>query len=65
LEQVKLALQALSIKNTICIGKLNIAKPYEPSWELIPISPTLTQTMHLWKFRKHRLKRLIYAQLDY
>ena len=28
------------------------AKPNEPSWTLLPIPPTVTQTMHLWKSRK-------------
>ena len=44
---------SLSIINIIYFDPLNGAKLNESSWALLPIiPPTLTQTMHLWKFRK-------------
>jgi hypothetical protein len=42
----------VSINNTISIDPSHGAKPNEPSWTLLQIPPTMTQTMHLWKFRK-------------
>ncbi len=55
---------SLSINNTFSIDIFNSAKLNEPSWALLPIPPTLTQTMHLWKFRKNKLGRNIYPQSD-
>jgi hypothetical protein len=46
---------SVSINNTISIDPSHGAKPNEPSWTLLPIPPTMTQTMHLWKFRKNML----------
>ena len=46
---------SLSIKNAIYIDPLINAKLNESSWALLPIPPTLTQTMHLWKFQKNKL----------
>jgi hypothetical protein len=43
---------SVSINNTISIDPSHGAKPNEPSWTLLPIPPTMTQTMHLRKFRK-------------
>ena len=43
---------SISINNTISIDPSHGAKLNEPSWKLLPIPPTMTQTMHLWKFRK-------------
>ena len=45
----------VSINYTISIDSSHGAKPNEPSWTLLPIPATMTQTMHLWKFRKNRL----------
>jgi len=45
----------LTINNKISIDPLNGAKLNEPSWALIQIPPNLTQTMHLWKFKKSML----------
>ncbi len=45
----------VSINNTISIDPSHGAKLIEPSWTLLPIPPTMTQTMHLWKFRKDML----------
>jgi hypothetical protein len=42
----------VSINNTISIDPSHGAKPNELNWTLLPIPPTMTQTMHLWKFRK-------------
>jgi hypothetical protein len=42
----------VSINNTISIDPSRGAKPNEPNWTLLSISPTTTQTMYLWKFRK-------------
>ena len=56
----------VSINNTFSIDTSHDAKPNEPSWPLLSIPPTMTQTMHLWKFRKNRLNmHFIYVQLDY
>ena len=46
---------SISIYNTISIDLAHGAKTNEPSWTLLTIPPTMTQTMHLWKFRKNRL----------
>ena len=43
------------MNNTISIDPLNGAKLNKPSWTLLSIPPTLTQTMHLWKFRKNQV----------
>ena len=43
---------SVSINNTISIFPFHGAKPNESSWTLLPIPPTMTQTMHLWKFWK-------------
>ena len=43
---------SLSINNTICIDSFHGVKPNEPMWTVLPIFPNMTQTMHLWKFRK-------------
>jgi hypothetical protein len=44
---------SVSIDNKVSIDLSLGAKPNEPSWTLLPIPPTIvTQTMHLWKFRK-------------
>ena len=43
---------SVSINNSISIDPSHVAKPNEPSWTLLSIPPTMTQTMHLWKFRK-------------
>jgi hypothetical protein len=43
---------SVSINNTISIDPSHGAKLDEPSWTLLPIPPTMSQTMHLWKFRK-------------
>ena len=57
---------SVSISNTISIDPSQGAKPNEPSWTLLSIPPTMTQTMHLWKFwKKNKLWRFIYVQLDY
>ena len=45
----------VSINNTIYIDPSHGAKLNEPSWTLLSFPPTMTQTMHLWKFRKNRL----------
>ncbi len=37
---------SISINNTISIDPSHGAKPNEPSWTLLPIPPTMTQTMH-------------------
>ena len=42
----------VSINNTISIDPSHGAKLKEPSWTLLPIPPNMTQTVHLWKFRK-------------
>jgi hypothetical protein len=42
----------VSINNTISIDPFHGAKPNEPSWTLLSILPTMTQTLYLWKFRK-------------
>jgi hypothetical protein len=56
LEQGRMALLALSLYlltiQFLLIHLTYGAKPNEPSWTLLPITPTMTQTMHLWKFRK-------------
>jgi hypothetical protein len=46
---------SVSINNTTSIDPSHDAKPNKPSWTLLPIPPTMTQTMHLWKFRKSML----------
>jgi hypothetical protein len=46
---------SVSINNTIIIDPSHVAKLNEPSRTLLPIPPTMTQTVHLWKFRKNRL----------
>ncbi len=43
---------SVSINNTISIDPSNGAKLNEPSWTLLSIPPTMTQTMNLWKFQK-------------
>jgi hypothetical protein len=43
------------INNTISIDPSHGAKPNEPCWTLLSIPPTVTQTMHLCKFRKKRV----------
>ncbi len=55
----------LSINNTISIDPSHSAKLTEPSWTLLPIPPTMTQTMHLWKFRKKQALAFIYVHMDY
>jgi hypothetical protein len=50
---------SVSINNTISIDPSHGEKPNKPSWILLPILPTMTQTMHLWKFRKTG-SRIIY-----
>ena len=55
----------VSINNTISFDPSHGAKLKEPSWTLVPISPTMTQTMHLWKFRTNEALAFIYVQLDY
>ena len=37
----------ISISNTISIDPSHDAKLNEPSWSLLPITPTMTETMHL------------------
>ena len=37
----------VSINNTIAIDPSHGAKLNEPSWSLLPITPTMTETMHL------------------
>ena len=56
---------SLYINNKIYIDLLNGANRNGPSWALLPIPPRLIQTMHLYKFRKNKLERFMYAQLDY
>ncbi len=46
---------SVSINNTISIDPSHGAKLNEPSWTLLSVPPTMTQTMHLWKFRRKRL----------
>ena len=46
---------SVSFNNTFFIDPSHGAKPNEPSWTLLSIPPTMTQTMHLWKFRKNKL----------
>jgi len=41
----------VSIDNIISIDPSYGAKLNEQSWTLLSIPPTVTQTMHLWKFR--------------
>ena len=41
-----------SINKTISIDPSHGAKPNEPSWTLLSVPPIMTQTMHLWRFRK-------------
>ncbi len=43
---------SISINNKISIDPSHGAKLNEPSWKLLPIPPTMTHTIHLWKFRK-------------
>jgi hypothetical protein len=47
---------SISINNTISIDPSHGTKLNELSWTLLPIPPTMTQTMHLWKFRKKALE---------
>lgn len=42
------------VDNTNSVDPLYGLQPNEPSWALLPIPPTLMQTMHLWKFRKNQ-----------
>jgi hypothetical protein len=42
----------VSINNTISFDPSHGAKPNGPSWTLLSIPPTMTQTMHLWKFQE-------------
>ena len=48
------------INNTISIDLSHDAKPNEPSWTLLSILLTMTQTMHLWKFRKKTCCSVLY-----
>ena len=50
----------VSINNTVSIDPAHGAKSNEPSWALLPIPATMTQTMHLCTFRS-----FIYVHLDY
>ena len=45
----------ISINNANSIDPSHGAKLNESSWTLMPIPPTMTQTMHLWKCRKNKL----------
>jgi len=45
----------VSINNNISIDPSHGTKLNESSWTLLSIPPTMTQTMHLWKFRKNGL----------
>ena len=45
----------VSINNKVSIDPSQGAKLNEPSWTLLSIPPTMTQTMHLWNFQKNRL----------
>jgi hypothetical protein len=51
---------SLSTINTIAIYPSHGAKLNEPSWTILPISLTMTQTMHLWKFRKTKSFSVLY-----
>jgi hypothetical protein len=48
---------------TISIDSINGAKPNEPSWALLPIPPSLTQTMHLWKVFKKAGFSVLYMRI--
>ena len=52
---------SLSINNTIYIHPFNGAQLNEPSWTFLPITPTLTQTMHVCQFRKTALAFYMHA----
>jgi len=48
------SIESVSINNITSIDLSHGAKLHELGWTLLPIPPTMTQTIHLWKIRKKR-----------
>jgi hypothetical protein len=56
---------SVSINNTISIDPSHGAKLNKPSWTLLLFPPTMTQTMHSWKFCKKHALAFIFVPKDY